>query len=160
MQSHKTCSKCGEAKPLEGFHKNPTGKYGYREACRECVNRQASEYQKRNRAAHNDRSSRWVQRNPESRKKSVNSYYERNKEVINRSNSERRTQSYKLSQSLAQPGRPRWRAEEEQFILEDNGMTMYQKAIELSRTLSACWNKKYALEKERNNAAQRVSDVA
>ncbi len=34
----KTCTKCGETKPLDGFHKSKTGRLGHRADCRRCVN--------------------------------------------------------------------------------------------------------------------------
>ena len=33
----KTCSKCGESKPLEGFHKNKSRRDGLQTYCRKCV---------------------------------------------------------------------------------------------------------------------------
>lgn len=33
----KTCSKCGEAKPLDEFNKDKKGKYGRQVYCRSCV---------------------------------------------------------------------------------------------------------------------------
>ena len=38
----KTCSKCGEDRPLESFHKNKMGKLGRRSTCKVCC----SDYQK------------------------------------------------------------------------------------------------------------------
>lgn len=41
----KICTKCGVEKELSEFHKAPTGKYGVRADCRQCVrNRQQNKY--------------------------------------------------------------------------------------------------------------------
>lgn len=34
----KTCTRCGETKPLDAFHRSATGKHGRNSRCADCVN--------------------------------------------------------------------------------------------------------------------------
>ena len=43
----KTCRHCGEAKPLDAFHKQPSGPQGRHSWCRPCANAYARTYRKR-----------------------------------------------------------------------------------------------------------------
>ena len=36
--THKQCTKCGETKPLEEFHRKHTAADGRRSACKSCIN--------------------------------------------------------------------------------------------------------------------------
>lgn len=44
----KECTKCKQVKPLEEFHKHTKSKDGRKEACKECRNRENTEYRKKN----------------------------------------------------------------------------------------------------------------
>lgn len=46
----KTCSKCGESKPVEMFHKHRTNLDGYRGDCKVCRNQANKEHYKKNKA--------------------------------------------------------------------------------------------------------------
>lgn len=63
--SEKTCTKCGETKPLEGFHKNADGKFGRRSQCKTCLaqdrNRRYAENPEKDREIRR----RWTKANPE-----------------------------------------------------------------------------------------------
>lgn len=43
MCKSKKCTKCGEIKPLDEFHRNKTGKFGRHARCKECINKAARE---------------------------------------------------------------------------------------------------------------------
>jgi hypothetical protein len=46
----KTCTKCGETKPLEGYHRSNTGgKFGYTSECKVCHTKRCREYRARRR---------------------------------------------------------------------------------------------------------------
>jgi 5-methylcytosine-specific restriction endonuclease McrA len=44
----KTCTKCGETKPLEEFHRESRGRYGRRSRCKVCVNAQKKTWREAN----------------------------------------------------------------------------------------------------------------
>lgn len=44
----KNCAKCGEWKPLDGFHKQPSGPQGRHSYCKECANALQRGVRKRN----------------------------------------------------------------------------------------------------------------
>lgn len=63
----KACSKCGEWKGLECFHRSAGNKDGLKAICKPCNIAAAGDYAKANRAKANDASYRWAKRNPEKR---------------------------------------------------------------------------------------------
>ncbi len=63
----KRCSKCGREKPLEEYHRQPTGRHGRRADCKSCA------------AA---RSRKWRADNPETARASVRAWTERHKESV------------------------------------------------------------------------------
>ncbi len=66
MGSTKRCSKCGQEKPLEEFHRQPTGRHGRRADCKVSA------------AA---RSRKWRAENPETARASVRAWTARHKEA-------------------------------------------------------------------------------
>jgi len=44
----RSCTKCGENKPLDNFHKNGSGKYGVSQRCKPCMNNFARNNRKEN----------------------------------------------------------------------------------------------------------------
>lgn len=60
----KTCSACGEAKPLGEFYEHPNGAQGRDSRCKGCSRAKAREYHQANRTHRNAQRRRRVQRNP------------------------------------------------------------------------------------------------
>ena len=175
MPTTKTCTKCGETKPLDGFDKRRDRKCGVRAACKPCM----AEYHRRYREANRDKIAenhrRYREKNPEKvaesarrwRKANPNydhrryethrgeireqrrRYHEENREILGAKVSKYIREAQELSGAFAtvSPGTP-WTSEEEQFLMADNGMTVYQKATALGRTYSSCTGKLYSLRKK------------
>lgn len=211
--SHKKCSKCGKGKPIEDFHKNPTGKHGRRERCKQCVSKQRREYRHRNREKinakkretyyenrveilANQRAYRsenlerirkknreyhwnnrdvilvkkrkyredhlderraadreWREKNLSAVKKAQREYYRQNKAVYCDTQHMYQREMRELSKAFAANSGRRWSAEEDDILMNDRGLTMYEKAVCLKRSLSACAGRKTKLRKELNHAA-------
>ena len=100
----KPCTKCGETKPLDDFHRDKTRAGGRKSDCKECVR----EYERR--------------------------YREENRDILNQGNKIYLVQNTRTSNLLASKKGAPYSPEEDALILADNGMTIYQKAIELGRT--------------------------
>lgn len=62
---NKTCSKCGEMKPLDEFYKSKDGKYGRRAICKKCFGKQSKKH---------------TQEHPEKYRKYALKYYYKNRE--------------------------------------------------------------------------------
>lgn len=58
----KTCTRCGEALPLDKFAKS--GKY-LRSDCKRCANERTRQYAQENKARRNERLREWRRANPE-----------------------------------------------------------------------------------------------
>ena len=66
----KTCTKCGEEKPLDEYHKKKSGKYGRNSQCKACVSAYTAQWRDANRdhiaasnAANRDRRAEWYAAN-------------------------------------------------------------------------------------------------
>lgn len=70
----KTCTKCGEAKPVEEFSKHKKGKFGRLSKCRPCV----AEYSREYRAQHPDRVRESLRRYREANPDRHREYYRAN----------------------------------------------------------------------------------
>ena len=64
-------------------------------------------------------------------------YYEENRDIINQGSKIRQVQNTRISNLLASKKGVPYSPEEDALILADNGMTIYQKAIELGRTYAS-----------------------
>ena len=160
----KTCTKCGETKPLDDFHRNKTGAGGRRPDCKECVreysrryheenrdkererNRRYREenrdkererkhrYREENRDKELDRHRRYYEENRDKERERKHRYREENRDIINQEKKIHHAQNTRISNLLASKKGVPYSPEEDALILADNGMTIYQKAIELGRT--------------------------
>lgn len=65
----KICSKCGEAKSLEGFNNSANAKDGKRSDCKKCVNLHAKIYRKKNRNVIAEKLRIWREKNKDHYKK-------------------------------------------------------------------------------------------
>jgi hypothetical protein len=75
MVATKTCSACGETKPLIEFFKRKRGKDGYNSQCKLCVAKMPGQ-----READRERAAQWRRDNPERHQANTRAYRERNPE--------------------------------------------------------------------------------
>jgi 5-methylcytosine-specific restriction endonuclease McrA len=80
--SQKTCTKCGETKPLDRFHKKKWGKYGRASECKECSVARNRKIRQSNPKQYNAYSRKWKAANWEQKNKSDHRYYSENKEKV------------------------------------------------------------------------------
>jgi len=84
--AEKVCTKCAVSKPLSDYYarKNkPAHKaYGYTSACKICLLKQGSEYQKNNRIKATQKSRKWRENNPEKWKEVYTRYANANRELM------------------------------------------------------------------------------
>ena len=160
----KTCTKCGVVKPLDDFHRDKTragGRYPHCKECRRERNRRHYEetrdkvrehnrrYYEENRDKERERNRRRYEENrdnerernrryrEENRDKMLDykrRYYEENRDILNQGSKISQVQNTRTSNLLASKKGAPYSPEEDALILADNGMTIYQKAIELGRT--------------------------
>ena len=145
----KTCTKCGVVKPLDGFHRDKTGAGGRRSYCKECrreyTRRYREEnsdkerernrrYREENRDKELDRHRRYREENRDEVLESRRRYREENRDILNQGRKIRHAQKTRTSNLLASKKGAPYSPEEDALILAENGMTTYQKAIELGRT--------------------------
>ena len=190
----KACTKCGETKPLDDFHRDKTGAGGRRPDCKECVRERSRSYHEENRDKRleysrryheenrdkvRERKRRYYEENRDKVRESKRRYrkenrdkvreserrcyeenrdkkleyrrryyeenrdkvlesrrrcYEENRDILNQGSKIRQVQYTRTSSLLASRKGAPYSPEEDALILADNGMTDYQKAIELGRT--------------------------
>ena len=145
----KTCTKCGETKSLDGFHRNKGGVDGRHSRCKECRRERKRRYYEENRdkvlesqcsyrEENRDKTLDYQRRyREENRDKTLDyqrRYYEENRDIIDQGKKSRYAQYTRTSSLLASRKGAPYSPEEDALILADNGMTDYQKAIELGRT--------------------------
>lgn len=130
--TNKTCTKCKETKSVSGFYKSRSTKDGLQYRCKLCD----SEETRRYREANKEKKSEIARR-----------YYEANREQNHRQNAKACREANKRSLELAhRQGQP-WEDWEDEFVLSDNGLTMYQKAVKLGRSFEAARSRKAWLRK-------------
>ena len=81
----KTCSKCGETKPLDGFAKNKSKPDGLQCWCKVCQKKYDRKYYAKNREKVNKTSREAYTANPEKAKKRGQEYYEAHPEKVKKS---------------------------------------------------------------------------
>lgn len=174
----KRCSTCKETKPVSEFGKNRSREDGlhtqckvckkksdhkYREANREKLAESNRRYREANREKEVERYHKYRESNKEKIAEKNRRYYEANKEKIaergKRWRIENRAQAYRTSakhirevhaRSLEVAHRQRWPWEdwEDEFILADNGLTVYQKAVKLERSYYSIRNRRICLRRK------------
>lgn len=131
----KTCIKCKEVKPILGFSKNRTKKGGLQGQCKVCGREYSRKYYENNREKRIEQNRRWRESNREqNNRKGVKI----EKEINSR--------SLELAHRQHQP----WEDWEDEFVLADNGLTMYQKAAKLGRSYSSVRSHKVRLKQKAN----------
>lgn len=165
MPTVKTCTKCGEAKPLDGFHKDKRKRGARKSRCKECEAERSLRYREENREKIREYKRRYREENREKVLEQKRRYREKNREKIrerdriyreenqgrkrqynyeNREVLNAKSSSYQktlqeLSKALSSiPPYTPWSEEEETFLMADNGMTIYEKTIHLGRTYESC----------------------
>ena len=150
----KTCTKCGETKPLDDFYRKRSSADGRDSWCRECVAERSRRYHEENRDKERERSRRWREENRGKsmeymrrwREENRDKERERQRQYQEENRNYRRTvaranhsESQAMSVEMATvPPRTPWTEEEDAFLMADNGMTVFQKAIHLGRTYRSC----------------------
>lgn len=120
----KTCTKCGETKPLDDFNRDRARADGRNPWCRECKAEGNRRYYEENSGKERERQRRYWEENRDYRRT-----------VVCASQSE--SQAISAEMATVPPHTP-WTEEEEAFLMADNGMTTFQKAIHLGRTYHSC----------------------
>lgn len=138
----KTCTKCGETKPLDGFRRDKSKKGGRRSACTECTKESNRRYREENRDKERERSRRWREENRDKKLESDRRWYEENREY-ERARNRNRMRDYQRGSGafLNKPKGSPWTPEEDAFLLANDGCTHYQKAVELGRTYESVRNR-------------------
>jgi len=192
----KTCTKCGETKSLDDFHRDKTRAGGRRSDCKECVreykrryleenrdkererNRRYHEenrdkvrerkhryyeenrgkvreykhrYYEENRDKERERKHRYCEENRDKVRECQRRYHEENRDILNQGSKIRQVQNTRTSNLLASKKGAPYSPEEDALILADNGMTIYQKAIELGRTYHSVRMRKQHLRARANH---------
>ena len=130
----KTCTKCGETKSLDGFHRNKEGVDGRHSRCKECRRERKRRYYEENRDKVLESQCSYREENRDKTLDYQRRYREENRDIIDQGKKSRYAQYTRTSSLLASRKGAPYSPEEDALILADNGMTDYQKAIELGRT--------------------------
>lgn len=135
MQTKK-CSKCKEAKAVDEFQKNKSSKDGLRSQCKVCTSERSRKYHEENREAERERNRKYHEENRGAERERKRKYEKENREMT-------RAMATK-SGSFAL---------EEDLVILDETLTIYQKAVKLGRTYSSIKHRSQSLrKKERQNA--------
>lgn len=129
----KTCSRCKEVKPVSEFHKRKNRKSGLRSQCKKCINAANRRYREANKEKVRERTRRWSESNKEKVAEKTRRYRENNRNQLSRKavkrNRERNDRSLEFAHRQGLP----WEDWEDEFVFADNGLTCYQKAVNLGR---------------------------
>ena len=156
----KTCTKCKETKQLSEFYKNRSKKGGVSQECIKCDNERSHRYYEANKDKIRDTVRRYREANKEKIAEYSRKYHKDNKKKLaesnrtwqseNKASIRRRQDRYfqemnERSLELANRKWHPWEDWEEEFVLSDNGLTNYQKAVKLGRSFVSVKEKKYQL---------------
>ena len=177
----KTCTKCGETNPLDEFHRDKTGAGGRRPDCKECrlvysrryreenrderreydrryreenrdeLRERARRYREENRDKRLEYGLRYYEENRDELREYKRRYYEENRDILKQGQKVRHAQNTRTSNLLASKKGAPYSPEEDALILDYNGMTTYQKAIELGRTYQSVKVRKQYLRAQVNH---------
>lgn len=88
MLTSKACSKCGEDKPLEDFHKRAAAKDGRRSYCRPCASAAHEQYRRdpEVQQRYTEQARAWVAANPEAKRAKDARWYAANTERVRANN--------------------------------------------------------------------------
>ena len=135
----KTCTKCGETKPLDAFCRDRSRADGRFSWCRECAAEYKRRYYEENRDKVLERKRRYHEENRDKALECQRRYREENRDYLRAACRAVESESQAMSVEMATvPPRTPWTEEEDAFLMADNGMTTFQKAIHLGRTYTSC----------------------
>lgn len=177
----KRCSTCKETKPASEFYKNRSTKDGLAYECKMCVydysrryceanKEKVAEYKRRYRKANKEKvaesSRKWREANKKKIAEKNRRYRENNKEriaewgrryreanrnqvsrVSTRCDKEANDRSLELAHRQGLP----WEDWEDKFVMVDNGLTEYQKAVKLGRSYQSVRGRKRNLRNKSKN---------
>lgn len=84
----KVCSKCGENKPLDCYHKDLGFKSGLKARCKSCISVEKKQYWSENKSSRRDYDRLYKEANKEAISNTRSTYYKNNREYIRRYSSE------------------------------------------------------------------------
>ena len=123
----------------------------YREENRDKVRESKRRYYEENRDKNLEYARRYCEENRDKRLEHARRYYEENRDILNQGSKIRQVQNTRTSNLLASKKGAPYSPEEDALILADNGMTIYQKAIELGRTYQSVRIRKQHLRARANH---------
>ena len=150
----KTCTKCGETKPLDDFYRDRSRADGRNPRCRECTAEYGRRYYEENRDKELERNRKWREENRDKERERDRRYreenrdkdrerqrrwWEENRDYHRAADRAHKSESQAMSAEMATvPLHTPWTADEDEFLMSDDGMTVFQKAIHLGRTYGSC----------------------
>jgi len=78
----KECTRCGQEKPLSGFHKHKRGRFGVRSQCKVCRLEHGKQYYQENRNKESERKKQYRQKNRDKVLERLKQYRQKNKDKI------------------------------------------------------------------------------
>ena len=142
----KTCNKCGETKPLDDFPRNRTKADGRGGWCRECDAEGRRRRYEENRDKERERNRRWREENRDKDRERQRRWREENRDYLRAAALANKSELESMSAEMATvPPRTPWTEEEDAFLMDDNGTTVFQKAIHLGRTYASCVGRRHHL---------------
>ena len=122
----------------------------YREENRDKVRESERRYYEENRDKVRKYQCRYYEENRDKALECQRRYYEENRDILNQGSKIRQVQNTRTSNLLASKKGAPYSPEEDALILADNGMTIYQKAIDLGRTYASVKVRKQYLRARAN----------
>lgn len=132
----RTCTECKETKPVSEFHRGKLRKDGLSTYCKSCKCEQNRRYRAANKEKIAEYKRRWYKENV---KQEGRRYKKRLKEDNLR--------SLEFAHNKGKP----WEDWEDEFVMADNGLTLYQKAVKLGRSFYALRQRKEKIRKKACN---------
>ena len=126
-------------------------KHHYYEENRDKVREYKRRYYEENGNKERERKHRYCEENRDKVRKCQRRYYEENRDIINQEKKIHHAQNTRISNLLASKKGAPYSPEEDALILANNGMTIYQKAIELGRTYHSVRMRKQHLRARANH---------
>ena len=145
----KCCSTCKETKPVSEFYKARCNKDGLTYECKMCSKKKGRKYyennrekiaerQRRYREANKEKIAeyqrRWNRDNKNLRQEYSRKWFSENKKAAQRRASRRAQECNNRSLEIAYRHGLPWEDWEDDFVMADNGLTDYQKAVKLGRS--------------------------
>lgn len=147
MPDVKSCTKCGEVKPLDDYYRQRKMPDGRQPRCKTC----AAEYQRRHYAENRDkeleRARRWREENRDKVREIKRRYYEENREFCIRGTARRGKETQdNTALTATRKGKP-WTPAEDDILTADDGRNLFEKALLLGRTYKSCVGRRATLNR-------------